>query len=214
MPDLKNEALIAERLGTRGHGAKAPQVVTKVLRLAQQGYSFTQMYSDPKHNKGIPHPLTLHRWMHDDPEFAEAYKENYRDYVDNQARQMLPLASGWGVETAELRELMEQARKLPKIRGLKAAQKVAAIDKMISRILDAQSALLTAQDKRVHRTLQIAGRVLPDEWGEKTEGTSNMIVIDVGLEGPIKTINLPGSADGQNAAALGSMRNVTPGAEE
>ena len=62
------------------------------------------------------------------------------------------------------------------------------------------------EEKRVHRTLQIAARQLPNDWGEHTEGESAITIIDVGLSGAIKTIALPGSSDGQNAKALEAGR--------
>jgi len=212
MPDMSAEQAVAERLGSRGHGAHSPAVVRKVLCLAQRGYSISQIATDRK-LKGVPPMRTLYDWRREDPEFREQFDAHYRDFMDDQARQMLPLAAGGGREEGQLSELLEAAKKLPSIKGLKPAQRVKAIDAMISRTIDASTALLNAQDKRVHRTLQIAARQLPAEWGEHTEGETDMIVLDVGLGGPIKTLALPGSSDGQNRAALDAMIRRTPGSQ-
>jgi hypothetical protein len=206
MPDISKEQAVAERLGSRGHGSHPPKVIAKVLRLAERGYSITQMCADAKNGKGLPHPWTLYRWRSEEPDFKEAFDERYRAYVDDQARQMLPMASGWGRESEQLLELRAEAKRMARVKGLKGAEKVAAIDKMIARTVDLSTALLNAQDKRVHRTLQIAARQLPAEWGEHTEGETDMIVLDVGLGGPIKTLGLPGEPDGQNVQARLAMK--------
>jgi hypothetical protein len=64
------------------------------------------------------------------------------------------------------------------------------------------SAAVLAEEKFAHRTLQVVARVDPLNWSERAEGESTTIIIDVGRDGPTKTLNLPGSADGQNVKAL------------
>ena len=213
MPDLAKENAIAERLGRRGHAAHQPAMVKRVLKYAEMGYSPTKIASF----KRMPHYTTIYTWMRDDPEFAEEFRTRYRSYVDDQARQLLPIAAEWGKETEDLKAMLLQSKKLSRLKGLKPFERVQAVDKAIQRSVDISTALVNAQEKRVQRTLQIAGRQLPNEWGERAEGESTTIVIDVGREGPTKTLNLPGSLDGQNVKALEAgqwTRKALPSPEE
>jgi len=203
MPDLEKENDIAERLGRRGHAAHQPAMVKRVLKYAEMGYSPTKISTF----KRMPHYTTIYTWMREDPEFSEEFKSRYRSYIDDQARQLLPIAAEWGKETEDLKGMLLQAKKLSRLKGLKPFERVQAVDRANQRTVDVGTALANAQDKRVHRTLQIAARQLPNDWGEHTEGESAITIIDVGLSGgAIKTIAPPGSPDGQNAKALEAGR--------
>ena len=198
MPDLDKEKEISERLASRGSTSKPAAIVRRVLKYAEQGYSPTRI----SQIKRMPHYTTIYTWMREDPDFAEEFKSRYRAYVDDQARQLLPIASEWGKETQQLEDMLRQGKQLAESADLKPFEKVQAVDRLIQRTVDISTALVNAQDKRIHRTLQIAARQLPNDWGEQTEGESNTIIIDVGRDGPTKTLNLPGSGDGQNVKAL------------
>jgi hypothetical protein len=198
MPDTEKEAAIAERMSRRGNKSKPSAVVRLVLKLAQKGYSPSQMN---KISKVAPHETTIYRWMREDPDFAEEMKSHYRDFVDDSIRQALPVSIGWQKDAKRLRRNLVQAKKLVKIDGLKPFEKVQAIDRMLQRIADLTSAAVSAEDRFVHRSLQIGERQLAD-WRRDADVDSGMIVLDVNLTGAIKTIALPGSEDGQNAKAL------------
>ena len=203
MPDLDKEREIIRRMGKRGHGAHNARTVERVLRYAEQGYSPATMY---RSFKGIPHPDTIYRWRDEDPDFDEAYKTRYRHFVDDQTRQILPTVSAWRDDSKRLRSMLRQAKKLPKFDGMKPFEQMQAQDRLIQRTVDLTTSAVLVEEKLAHRTLQIAARQLPNDWGEKAEGESTTIVIDVGRSGPTKTLNLPGSADGQNVKALEAGR--------
>ena len=199
MPDLDREAAIADRISGRGNKSKPSPVVKLVLRLAEKGYSPSQMKNI---SKVAPHETTIYRWMREDPDFSEEMKGRYRDFVDDTIRQALPVSIGWLKDAKTIRRNLIQAKKLVKVDGLKPFEKVQAIDKMLQRVSDLSTAAVNAEEKYVHRALQIAGRQLPKDWGERADGEDSAIFFDVHLTGPIKTSGLPGSPDGQNVKAL------------
>ena len=199
MPDASKEAIIAERISSRGNKSKPAAVVRLVLKLAAKGYSPSQM---SRVSKVAPSECTIYRWMREDLDLAEEMKSRYREFVDDTLRQALPVSIGWQGDAKRLRRMLQQARKLSKVSGLKPFEQVQAIDRSLQRIADLTTAAVAAEDRFVHRALAIGARQLPQDWGERTEGESATIVIDVGLGGPIKTTNLPGTADGQNVKAL------------
>jgi hypothetical protein len=203
MPDLDKEREVAERLSSRGNKSKPAAVVRLVLNLAEKGISPSQMN---KVSKMAPHECTIYRWMRDDLDFADMMKSRYRHFVDDAIRQALPLAIGWQKDAKRIRRSLLQAKKLPNIEGLKPFEKVQAIDRMLQRISDLTTAAVGVEDRFVHRSLQIAGRQLPAEWGEHVESESATVIIDVGRDGPTKTLNLVGGGDGQNISALVCMR--------
>jgi hypothetical protein len=212
MPDLtKEKAIVQSATHPRGHGAYSDRVREQVLALAEQGWSLSKMpnIAGVTRKRAIPHRMTLYRWRREDPDFDDEFRARYKQYVDDQARQMLHIVSRWGTDESELAELIEHAKRLPKLKGLKPAERVEAVNKMIQRVVDLKSAMVNAQEKRVAKTLLIAGKQLSDEWGDNVESGGNMVVIDMNLDMDKKT-DLPGSTTGQNAAALLAMRNVTP----
>ncbi len=202
MPDLEKEREVAKKLGGRQHGAHQPRTIERVLRLAGQGYSPSQMH---RAFRGIPHPDTIYRWMDEEPEFGESFKARQRHFIDDEMRQQLPLVSAWKKDSKHLRSMLKQAKGLLKVTDLKPFEQVQAIDRMLQRSTDLRMSAVLIEEKGVHRTMQIAARQLPNDWGEHTEGESAITIIDVGL-GAIKTIAPPGSSDGQNAKALEAGR--------
>jgi len=202
MPDIDKENAIAERLASRGTTSKPAAMVKRVLKYAEQGYSPTKI----SQIKRMPHFTTIYAWMREDPDFAEEFKSRYRSYVDDQARQLLPIASEWGKQSQDLQDMLSRAKKLSRSKALKPFERVQAVDRAIQRSVDLSTAIVNAQDKRIHRTLQIAARQMPQDWGEHADGDSAMVVIDVSLSEQIKTIGLPGTPDGQNVKALEAGR--------
>jgi hypothetical protein len=61
---------------------------------------------------------------------------------------------------SEAQRTLELAKSLDTIPGLKPPE------------------LVTARDKRIQRTLQIAGRIKPDKWGEQSEADREVIVFE------------------------------------
>jgi len=204
MPDLDKEVAIAQRLASRGSTSKPAAVVRRVLKYAEQGYSPTRI----SQIKRMPHYTTIYTWMREDPDFAEEFRGRYRAYVDDQARQLLPIAAEWGQQTQEISDMLRRGKELAESKDLKPFERVQAVDRLLQRTVDVSTALVNAQDKRIHRTLQIAARQLPEDWGEHATGDSNAVFFDIQLTGPIKTQGLPGSVDGQNSAALQAMRRT------
>lgn len=89
-------------------------------------------------------------------------------------------------------EVLQLADELPRIRGLGAQGKVMAMKAQI--------------DAR----LRVAAARLP-EWGRENGGEREIVVLEVGLgAGPIKTLGLPGTPDGQNILALKAGRWQKP----
>ena len=201
MPDAEREDATAQRMAHRGHGSLPPRAVKAVLRLAALGYSPGEMQAK---SSLVPTRQTIYRWIADHPDFAEDYKTACRQYIDNEIRQAQPVASGWRRDAQRLRRLVRKASKLPDITGLEPWQKVQATDRMLQRTTDLLTAAVTAEDKSVHRSLQIAARQLPTEWGINPDPEVGMVIFDVGLDGTFKRHNLPGTTDGQNAKALES----------
>ena len=187
------------RLGTRGHGAFSAKIVNKVLSLTSQGLSLSQI----SQIAGMPTARALRGWRQEYPEFAEDVETEYNGYVDDQAKQMLPLAAMIADEH-DLERLFKQIASMGRVKGLKPTEKLTAIDKMVERKIQAATALANARDKRIQRTLQIAASRDPSHWGKDTIGGGETIVMDLGL-GTLKELNLPGSRDGQNAAALAAQ---------
>jgi hypothetical protein len=198
MPDAEKEREIVKRLGSRGHGSHNARTIDRVLKYAEKGYSPSEI----GRMRGMPRMETIYRWRGEDPDFDEVFRNRAKHYVDDQMRQQLPMISAWRKDSKKLRSMLRTAKRLPQVEGLKGFEQVQASDRMIQRTVDLITSAVLVEEKGVHRTLQIASRQLPQEWGEKAEGDSNVVVIDVGLGGPIKTMGLPGSSDGQNAKAL------------
>ena len=61
---------------------------------------------------------------------------------------------------AEAQRTLELSKSLDQIEGLKPAE------------------LVNARDKRIQRTLQVAGRIMPDKWGEQAEADREVIVYE------------------------------------
>jgi hypothetical protein len=61
---------------------------------------------------------------------------------------------------AEAQRTLELSKSLDQIPGLKPAE------------------LVNARDKRIQRTLQVAGRIMPDKWGEQSEADREVIVFE------------------------------------
>jgi hypothetical protein len=84
----------------------------------------------------------------------------------------------------EAEQMLELSKTMPEVKGLKGMSKVIAID------------------KRIMRTLEIASRRQPRIWGKDTIGGGEAIILEVAGLDPEPKYHLPGSPDGQPAAAL------------
>lgn len=210
MPDFETEVSLERRAkGIDGESPRIPgkrfnpKILRKILDLSREGHALSEMARLAR-LAHFPSLRTLQRWRAEDPQFAEDLEGSYNDYVDDQARQILPLVKGM-TEVVDLEEVRKVARSMPKVAGLKGTAKVNAIDKQLQRELQAAAIQVGAIDKRAERTLIAAGKRL-SSWAGQGESEGGIFIMDAGLSGPVKTGNPPGSQDGQGAGALAAMR--------
>ena len=218
MPDMQKEHDLERSIKRRKstpHLHASQKIREKVIELSGQGLTLT----DISKIKGMPHARTIWGWKKEDPDFAEEMEEAFSEFVDQMAREALPKLRQ-ALDLRGLRDgLLDEAEKLvPKtIRNadgveVKAGPQDAAWREGLNRKL-----LFSIQqgEKKARALASTAGVILSyaerrsQLWRRDAEATSNLVVIDMSLEMDVKT-DLPGSANGQNAAALKSMRNVTP----
>jgi len=140
-----------------------PETLEVCVGRRRAGRTFPQIAED----LGVP-VEDLYRW-NEDPNFFEEMQTGFSSHVEELAEETLQLGD-----------------QLPKIKGLRPADKVMAGKIQIS------------------TRLRVAEARLPG-WNRQGEAGGG-VMLQVTLSGPIKTMGLPGSPDGQNAAALYAMR--------
>jgi hypothetical protein len=166
MPDMEQTSL-ATRDGP------GQEIVDRVVELRRQGKTLAEVSKAI----GIPENV-LRLWKDESPEFFEAVRGGFDDFVSDCAE-----------------ETIEMAEKLTRLKGLRPADKV------------------TAGKISINTRLRVAQARLP-EWGKLGGGEGGLLILDVSQATLFKTLNPPGSPDGQNAKALESGRWALPPREE
>jgi hypothetical protein len=150
-----------------------------VIKLQAQGWSFEKIieHGEKKRKQtGMHHPKRI-VW----PSRTLLYKAlgNLPEFKEATEK-----AFAFAVD-AEAQRTLELTKSLDSIEGLKPYE------------------LVQARDKRIQRTLQVAGRIMPDKWGEQSEGDREVIVFEpYGGWIPTNTIKgAPGQgSEGESAA--------------
>jgi len=123
----------------------------------------------------LPSRYTLYTSTKERPEFKETCERAYSFAVDAEAQRNLELAISLDKEHEELLNLIKE---LPDTKDLDPLQKVLAKIKSIEVRIPVTRDLVNARDKRIQRTLQVAGRIMPDKWGELAEADREVIVFE------------------------------------
>jgi hypothetical protein len=149
-----------------------------VIKLQSQGWSFERIIERGiarRRETGRPSPK---RVMYPSRKLLYAFLGSQPEF-----RESCDKAFEFAVD-AEAQRTLELAKSLDQIEGLKPPE------------------LVNARDKRIQRTLQVAGRIMPDKWGEQAEGDREVIVFEAsGGWVPVKTVQgVPGQGDEGGAA--------------
>ena len=146
-----------------------------VIKLQSQGWSFEKIIEHGEKRRretGRPHPTRI---------IWPSRKLLYQTMGQRpELREACDKAFAFAVD-AEAQRTLELAKSLDSIADLKPYE------------------LVQARDKRIQRTLQVAGRIMPDKWGELAQGDREVIVFEP-YGGWLPTNTIKGSP-GQGAEA-------------
>jgi len=181
----------------------------RVIELQSQGWSFAKIIEEGEKKRketgkdhpgrryvDIPSRKTLFAAARERPEFKETCERAYAFAVDAETQRGLELAVSLDKEHEDLLEMVKQ---VPDVEGLDPVQKVLALVKSVEVRIPVARDLVNARDKRIQRTLQIAGRIHPDKWGEQATSEREVIVFEP-YGGWVPTNTLKG-APGQGGEA-------------
>jgi hypothetical protein len=159
----------------------------RVIELQSQGWSFEKIIEEGENKRKqmgtarpgmrrvlLPSRTTLFKAVTSHPEFREACEKSYSFAVDSEAQRTLELAKSLDREHESLLEMV----KAPDLTGLDPVETVKALVKFAEARIPVARDWVNARDKRIQRTLQVAGRIMPDKWGEQAEADREVIVFE------------------------------------
>jgi predicted flap endonuclease-1-like 5' DNA nuclease len=174
----------------------------RVIDLQAQGWSFARIIEAGENRRKqtgtarpgrrvveLPSRQTLFESTREHPEFKETCERAYAFAVDSEAQRGLELSVSLDKEHEDLLRIL---KKPPKVDGLDPAGKALLMSKFMESRIPVTRDLVNARDKRIQRTLQIAGRIHPDKWGEQATSEREVIVFEP-YGGWVPTNTLKGS---------------------
>ena len=154
--EAKMEAEVSKQLSSVEETVFLPWQI-RVIELQAQGWSFAKIIEEgEKKRKEIKGNQTWGR----NKIILPSRKTLFKATSDQPGfKEACERAFVFAVD-AEAQRTIELAKSLDEIAGLEAMN------------------LVNARDKRIQRTMQIAGRIMPDKWGEQAESEREVIVFE------------------------------------